>query len=388
MNKILCVKRFFVVVLSFVMTLCMLGVDIDLDTSITVSAASTYTISVKSKEMYSMSYAALDLINADRTASGVSKLTMDETLLEIAAQRAAEISLYFSHTRPDGSSFNSGFDYASSCAENIAYGQTTAAKVYSAWKSSSGHYSNYMNSTYKRTGLACAYINGTYYWVQVFDNGTADSISQPSNTTVTRTIKASSSNASGYVPTSTPKITSITNSGYKVTLKWEKVSNANGYRIYKYDSTTKSYKKIKTITSASTLKYTDKTTNGGDTAKYVIKAYRKNGSFTGWTAKSSAKSIKTSPSTPTMKSASKTQTAVRINWSSVDCDGYKIYKYNSSTKKYELIKKVSGSTTTYRLSGLKKGTAYKFKVRAYYINTAGNYVYSGYTSVKKVTTKS
>ena len=52
---------------------------------------------------------------------------MDKALLDVAMQRAAEVALYFSHTRPDGSSCFSATDKME--AENIAGGQSSADAV-------------------------------------------------------------------------------------------------------------------------------------------------------------------------------------------------------------------------------------------------------------------
>ncbi len=374
-------KRVMMYLLTFVMMFSFASI-------IPASAATTYTVTVSSAQKYSMAYSVLDLINKERTEAGLSKLTMDKELLEAAMQRAAEISVKFDHTRPNGESCSTAFDWDYAVGENIAYGQTSANAVYTAWYKSEGHHNNYMSSSYVSTGIGCAYINGTYYWVNVFDGGTPVSASKPSDNTKTRTIKISSDFYSTYCPSTKPTISSITTSNGKVTIKWSKISNASGYRVYRYNTSTSSYEKIATIKSKSTVTYTDSSATIGEKAKYVVKAYRKSNGYTGWSAKSAAKSITVKPATPKMTTASKTKTAVRINWKAVSCDGYRIYMYDSSTKKYKYIKTVSSSKTTYRISGLKSGTAYKFKVRAYVKNSSGTKVYSGYSSVKKATTKS
>ena len=55
--------------------------------------------------------------------------------------------------------------------------------------------------------------------------------------------------------------------------------------------------------------------------------------------------------------------SVTLSWSSVKgADAYRIYKYNSSTKKYTAYKTVYG--TSYTVTGLKSSTQYKFRVAA------------------------
>lgn len=81
-----------------------------------------------------------------------------------------------------------------------------------------------------------------------------------------------------------------------VKLSWKKVSGANGYVIYRYDSSSKSYKKIKTISSGSTVSYTDGSKNASTTYKYQVKAYKKSGSKTYYSSVSNTVSVKTSGS--------------------------------------------------------------------------------------------
>ena len=62
-----------------------------------------------------------------------------------------------------------------------------------------------------------------------------------------------------------------------------------------------------------------------------------------------------------------TTSAVRLNWDKVSgASGYRIYKYDSSAKKWVKVKTVKGgSTTTARITGLSAGSKYRFKVKAY-----------------------
>ncbi|MEE1321617.1 MAG: hypothetical protein UHM85_08815, partial [Acutalibacteraceae bacterium] len=59
--------------------------------------------------------------------------------------------------------------------------------------------------------------------------------------------------------------------------------------------------------------------------------------------------------------ATQTTSTITLKWSKVTgADGYRVYKYNSKTKKYEYYK--STSSTSLKISKLKEGTAYKYKV--------------------------
>lgn len=79
----------------------------------------------------------------------------------------------------------------------------------------------------------------------------------------------------------------------KIKLTWKKVSGATGYRLYRYDEASKSYKKIKTINSASTTSYTDTGRSMGTTYKYRAKAFKKSGSSSAFSKASNTVSVKT-----------------------------------------------------------------------------------------------
>lgn len=54
---------------------------------------------------------------------------------------------------------------------------------------------------------------------------------------------------------------------------------------------------------------------------------------------------------------------ITLSWSSVDeADGYRIFKYNAKTKKYETFKTIKG--TKYTIKNLKNGSEYKFRIAA------------------------
>ena len=82
--------------------------------------------------------------------------------------------------------------------------------------------------------------------------------------------------------------------------------------------------------------------------------------------------------------ATQTITTVTLNWKSVTgADGYKVYMYKSSTGDYEYYK--TTKSTSMKISDLKAGTGYKFKVRAY-TNDEGA-IYGSYSSVFSTATK-
>jgi uncharacterized protein YkwD len=86
----------------------------------------------------------------------------------------------------------SGYNYNTSEGENIAAGQSTAALVFAAWKASSGHNANMLNTKYTVIGVSFYQLAGspyTYYWTTDFGgyrDATAHVIGSPPAPTTTR----------------------------------------------------------------------------------------------------------------------------------------------------------------------------------------------------------
>lgn len=114
----------------------------------------------------------LKYANAERKAVGASSLVEDKTLHKYAMIRAEEISDYFSHTRPDGTTilskvFEMGIFYTA--AENIAYGQGSPKEAIDAWMSSTmGHREALLSTNYTHCGIGYFKSDGIYYWAMIF----------------------------------------------------------------------------------------------------------------------------------------------------------------------------------------------------------------------------
>ena len=136
------------------------------------SAPSTIRVSTEGTYYENEAREVLRLVNEERAAVGKQPLKMTETLENLAKQRAAELSAYFSHTRPNGTDCFSAVDEFNvrwmALGENIAYGQTDAEEVMNSWMNSEGHKANILSEQYEFTdiGIACFEYNGIKYWVQ------------------------------------------------------------------------------------------------------------------------------------------------------------------------------------------------------------------------------
>lgn len=181
--------------------------------------------------------------------------------------------------------------------------------------------------------------------------------------------------------------TAVRSSTY-LTLSWDKVSGASGYRIYKYNTSSKSYEKVTTISKESTVSYKITGLTAATEYQFKVRAYKKTDTGTLWGSSSSAYKDCTKPAqTKNLKAATKSS-AVTLTWSKVArADGYRIYRYNSKTKKYEKIATVKGNKTfSYKDTKLKKGSTMKYKVRAYKTYNGTNY-YGAYSEVVSIKVK-
>ena len=115
-----------------------------------------------------------DLINAERSKSGLATLKIDEELQNVARIKAKDMvdNNYFSHNSPTyGTPFNMiknfGIKYKAA-GENIA-GNSSNQGAVNAWMNSSGHKANILSNNYNYTGVAVV-SSPTYgkVYVQMF----------------------------------------------------------------------------------------------------------------------------------------------------------------------------------------------------------------------------
>ncbi len=169
----------------------------------------------------------------------------------------------------------------------------------------------------------------------------------------------------------------------KITITWSAVEEATSYEIYQYNSSTKEYDSIASITGIS---YTQKNLKTGGTYTYKVRAYR-----TADGEKIYSPDSKTVSAKPALSKAAgvKAKNAKRktatVSWKKVSgASGYEVYR---STKKTAGFKKVTtikkNSTVKYADGKLKKGKTYYYKVRAYR-TVDGRKVYAAYSSAAKV----
>ncbi len=182
---------------------------------------------------------------------------------------------------------------------------------------------------------------------------------------------------------SIPKTTGLkaTSKKTSVTLQWNKVSGATGYRVYQYNSSSKKYELIQTVT---TNKATVKDLKAGTKYRFKVRAYIKENSVNMFGKYSSVLATATKTATPKITSCTVKNGKVTLKWSSVSGEsGYQIYYSTKKDSGYQKYSNYKANTTKGSVSGLKKGKTYYFKVRTYIKTDSGN-VYSSWSEPYRI----
>lgn len=169
------------------------------------------------------------------------------------------------------------------------------------------------------------------------------------------------------------------------TLTWDKAPEATGYKVATYDKETKKYTTLAILSgSVNSYKLSEKQAQKADS--YAVRAYSKydgttaNGPFSAVVSLSSK-----APAPSGVTFADKTEASFTLKWSGNKlCDGYEVYMATESKPEPYLYKTVTG--TSLKLSGFKKPTLRKFKVRSF-INTDSGKIYSDFTPLVSILTK-
>ena len=119
---------------------------------------------------------AMELLNAERESAGLSTLTCDLDVLDVARSHSQDISdrNFFDHKNPDGEQPWDRLDRGGvggwrGVGENIAAGQRTPSEVHTAWMNSPGHRANILTPEYTHAAIGIFETSdGTILWTQVF----------------------------------------------------------------------------------------------------------------------------------------------------------------------------------------------------------------------------
>ena len=159
-------------------------------------------------------------------------------------------------------------------------------------------------------------------------------------------------------------------------INWTKNANATGYIIEMYQNG--KWSRVGKITGHGTTTFKKSGLKAGTVYKFRVKAYKMYGSTADYGAYSATVTARTNPSViKGAKLGGRAADALRINWSkNASADGYIVEMYKSG-KWVRVAKIANNSTTTFKKSGLKASTVYKFRIKAYKMSGStalyGNY---------------
>lgn len=275
----------------------------------------------------------LKIVNKERAEQGLEPLAIFASLQKAAGVRAREISTYFSHNRPDGTSWFSVIGEQGircGCAgENIAAGYSSPSHVMNGWMNSDGHRENILLSSYSHIGVG--YCTGGDYgknWAQIFVGG----------------CQVESIEVNGKETLNYPVGTSIDKMGRYLIVRCS--DHGVGY-VPIMGGMCKGYRADKTGSQTITVSYRGKkatfTVSVGDSTSVAKPAKVKN-----------------------LKAVKKTKTTISLKWGKRKVAGYEVWMAKSKKGTYKKVKTItSPDRVTYKVKNLKSGKKYYFKVRAY-----------------------
>lgn len=179
------------------------------------------------------------------------------------------------------------------------------------------------------------------------------------------------------VKLTTPGLSGTSNSPAGIVFKWKKAANASGYKIYRRTGNSSKWVNIATVSGSNTLVYTDGSVKSGTMYTYTVRAYK--GSALSAYNKNGSRIVRlTAP--VQYKPSSKASGKLTVRWKkAAGASGYQI-QYAAS-RSMRGSRTVSASALTRTLSGLKKGSTYYVRIRAYK-KVSGKTYYGAWSSVK------
>ena len=195
-------KHLFCIALAAVVTMTSLAIT-PMETKADDDTIISVPITVQ--EEYDLAENFYELLNQKRADAGKYKYILDDRLMDLAMERAAQCCIYFSHGSMtydrkeyfalSGTYIDKYGDYPSSTfmQENIAEGLADASSTYTVWYNSNGHRPLLTDtSNYKYCGIGVVTYHGKREWVLIVANApfgnTIDKVS--GSRTNTRTVRA------------------------------------------------------------------------------------------------------------------------------------------------------------------------------------------------------
>lgn len=173
-----------------------------------------------------------------------------------------------------------------------------------------------------------------------------------------------------------------TNKTSYITIKWNEVENADRYEVYAVDAKG-NYTRL-TSTTGTSKKISDLTSN--TEYKFAVRAYEDSSTYGKlFGSYSSTLTTRTTPKKVSgLEVEDKGSTWVELDWKNVDGAKYQVY-YKTGSGDWTRARN-NLSSSKYKITGLSANKTYKFKVRAYVKDDAGDTFYGSYSSEVSATT--
>lgn len=141
----------------------------------------------------------------------------------------------------------------------------------------------------------------------------------------------------------TPTVSARTDTS--LTIKWTKIANATGYRVFFYNESRREWVEEATVTG---LTYTDTALTPGCAYSYRVRAFvKKNGKITYGKYSPTLKAQTLPSAVEGLKVDSVTETSIAVSWNKArGASEYQLYEYDVFKKKYNLVATLTGTTYT------------------------------------------
>lgn len=182
------------------------------------------------------------------------------------------------------------------------------------------------------------------------------------------------------VPSKVKTLKQSSSSATTCTLTWSKSSGAQKYRVYVYKD--KKWVKLADTTKTS---YKVSGLKAGSSAKYTVRSYstvnKKN--YCSSCSPTVTASTKVAQNVTSLSFTSG-DSWITLKWNKTkNTDAYRVYRYNTKTKKYEVI--ATTENTSYKVSSLTANSSYRFAVRSCYVESGKYILAKSYAAVNAYT---
>ncbi len=173
-----------------------------------------------------------------------------------------------------------------------------------------------------------------------------------------------------------------------VKYSWTKQINATGYKVYRYNYSTKKYVFYKTVEGGRNNTCTISGLKPGKKVRIKVRAYRARTGKTAYGSFSDGLTVYAKPNTPTLTSVTSSKARkAKLKWTAQpSVTGYTVLRSTTKDFSSDIASNAIKSDNYATITTAKSGRRYYFKVRSYKTVNGKKY-YSGWSNVKSVIVK-